>query len=46
MSCHMMISYLANDKGHEWDGLTNELFKKYVIKLKGPFTVLFQTGGH
>ena len=36
------MSHLANDKSHGWDGLKNELFKKYVIKLKGPFTVLFQ----
>ena len=36
------MSHIANDKSHVWDGLRNELFKKYVIKLKGPFTVLFQ----
>ena len=33
---------LANDKCPGWDGLTNELFKKYVIKLKWPFTLFFQ----
>ena len=37
-----VMSHIANDKSYGWDGLTNELFKKYVIKLKGPFTVLFQ----
>ena len=33
-----VMSHLANDKSPGWDGLTHELFKKYVIKLKGPFT--------
>ena len=37
-----VMSHLANDKSPGWDGLTHELFKKYVIKLKGPFTTLFQ----
>ena len=32
-----VMLHLANDKRHGWDGLTNELFKKYVTKLKGPF---------
>ena len=36
-----VMSHLANDKSPGWDGLTHKLFKKYVIKLKGPFTTLF-----
>ena len=39
-----VISHLANDKSVGWDGLTNEIFKKYVLKLKGPFMVLFSKG--
>ena len=37
-----VMSHLANDMSPRWDGLTRELFKKYVIKLKGPFRALFQ----
>ena len=37
-SCHIVLII----KSPRWDGLTNELFKKYVIKVKGPFTILFQ----
>ena len=29
-----VMSHLANDKSPGWDGLTHELFKKYVIKLR------------
>ena len=37
-----VMSHLANDKSPRWDRLTHDLFNKCVIKLKGPYTILFQ----
>ena len=36
------ISHLANDKSSGWNGLTNDFFKKYVLKSKGILVFLFQ----
>ena len=38
---HIMSLLMIRGLGAMWDGLTNELFKKYVIKLRGAFTILF-----
>ena len=37
-----VMSHLDNDKSPRWDGLTNGLFKKYLVKLNEHFTILFQ----
>ena len=37
-----VMMHMPNDKSLGWDGLTNEFFKHYVLKLKGPLACLFQ----
>ena len=37
-----VLLHLPNGKSPGWDGITNEVFKKYATILKTPFTLMFQ----
>ena len=37
-----VLRHLPSGKSHGWDGLTNEVFKRYSNILKGPLTLMFQ----
>ena len=37
-----VLLHLPNGKSPGWDGITNEVFKKYASMLKSPFTQMFQ----
>ena len=37
-----VLLHLPNGKSPNWDGVTNEVFKKYASMLKSPFPQMFQ----
>ena len=37
-----VLRHLPSGKSRGWDGLTNEVFKRYSNILKGPLTLMFQ----
>ncbi|MCO5555946.1 hypothetical protein L7F22_009490 [Adiantum nelumboides] len=37
-----VLAHLPKEKSPSWDGITNELFSKYVEELKGPLTSICQ----
>ena len=37
-----ILLHLPNGKSPSWDGITNEVFKKYTCMLNSPFTQMFQ----